>query len=189
VHPGQKIVSLGPTVPHRSLDVNEVYDPKTNKWETRMTMPTARNHAAAGVVNGKIYVIGGRVGSSVITTSSNTNVVEVYDPSTDLWGAAGMRMPTSRSGMGWATYKGKIYIVGGQVYDREVFAVIRAVEAYDPATNSWTILPTMFTARHGVNVAIIGDKLYAIGGHVQAAGTGGEAANTDSNEVYEFPDK
>ena len=45
VHPGQKIVSLGPTVPHRSLDVNEVYDPQTNKWETRMTMPTARNHA------------------------------------------------------------------------------------------------------------------------------------------------
>ena len=38
----------------------------------------------------------------------------------------------------------------------------------------------MFTARHGVNVAIIGDKLYVIGGHVQAAGTGGEAANTDA---------
>lgn len=47
----------------------------------------------------------------------------------------------------------------------------------------------MFTARHGVNVAIIGDKLYAIGGHVQAAGTGGEAANSDANEVYEFADK
>lgn len=189
VHPGQKIVSLGPAVPHRSLDVNEVYDPKTNKWESRMTMPTARNHAAAGVVNGKIYVIGGRVGSSVIITSSNTNVVEVYDPATDLWGAAGMRMPTARSGMGWATSRGKIYIVGGQIYDQQVFAAIRAVEAYDPATNSWSILPTMLTARHGVNVAIIGNRLFAIGGHVQAAGTGGEAANTDSNEVYEFADK
>ncbi len=189
VHPGQKIVSLGPTVPHRSLDTNEVYDPKTNTWATRMTMPTARNHAAAGVVNGKIYVIGGRVGSSVITTSSNTNVVEVYDPAKDLWGAAGLRMPTSRSGMGWATYEGKIYVVGGQIYDREVFGAIRAVEAYDPATNTWSFLPNMFTARHGVNVAIIGDKLYVIGGHVQAAGTGGEAANTDANEVYEFPDK
>lgn len=187
VHPGQKIVALGPTVPHRSLDVNEVYDPATNKWETRMTMPTARNHAAAGVVNGKIYVIGGRVGSSVITTSSNTNVVEVYDPATDLWGAAGLRMPTPRSGMGWATYKGKIYIVGGQMYDEHVFAVIRAVEAYDPATNTWTILPTMQTARHGVNVAAIGNRLYVIGGHIQAAGTGGEDANSDANEVYEFP--
>jgi len=189
VHPGQKIVGLGPTVPHRSLDTNEVYDPATNKWETRMTMPTARNHAAVGVVNAKIYVIGGRVGSSVITTSSNTNVVEVYDPTTDLWGAAGLRMPTPRSGIGWATYKGKIYVAGGQMYDERVFAVIRAVEAYDPATNSWSILPTMPTARHGVNVAVIGNRLYVIGGHIQAAGTGGEAANSDANEVYEFPDK
>ena len=153
-----------------------------------MTMPTARNHAAAGVVNGKIYIIGGRVGSSVITTSSNTNVVEVYDPATNLWGAAGLRMPTSRSGMGWATYKGRIYVVGGQIYDREVFGAIRAVEAYDPATNAWAILPNMFTARHGVNVAIIGDKLYVIGGHVQAAGTGGEPAIPTTTEVYEFAD-
>ena len=186
VHPGQKMVSLGPAVPHRSLDTNEVYDVKTNTWATKMTMPTARNHAAAGVVNGKIYVIGGRVGSSVITTSSNTNVVEVYDPATDLWGAAGLRMPTSRSGMGWATYKGKIYVVGGQVYDREVFACDPRHRSLRSGDETWSFLPNMFTARHGVNVAIIGDKLYAIGGHVQAAGTGGEAANTDSNEVYQF---
>ncbi len=98
-------------------------------------------------------------------------------------------MPTSRSGMGWATYKGQIYVVGARFMTARYSGSIRAVEAYDPATNTWSILPTMFTARHGVNVAIIGDKLFAIGGHVQAAGTGGEAANSDSNEVYEFPDK
>ena len=185
--PGSKEVAIRASTAARSVGTNEVYDPETNKWVTRSSMPTPRNHAFGGAVNGKIYVIGGRVGSSVITTSSNTNVVEVYDPAADLWGAAGMRMPTSRSGMGWATYQNKIYVVGGQIYDRNVFAAIRAVEGYDPATNTWAILPTMFTARHGVNVAIIGNRLYAIGGHVQAAGTGGEAANTDSNEAYEFP--
>ena len=30
-------------------------------------MPTPRNHATAGVVNGKVYVIGGRVGSAFIS--------------------------------------------------------------------------------------------------------------------------
>ena len=60
------------------------------------------------------------------------------------------------------------------------------MEGYDPATNSWTILPKMPPARQGVNVAIIGNRLYAIGGHIQAAGTGGEAANSDANEVYTF---
>jgi N-acetylneuraminic acid mutarotase len=187
VHPGQKIVALGPTVPHRSLDTNEVYDPATNTWATRTTAPTARNHAAIGVVNGKIYIIGGRVGAANTTTASNTNVVEVYDPATDNWGVAGLRMPTPRSGMGWATYKGKIYVAGGEMYNADFFAVIRAVEVYDPATNTWGRLPQMPTARHGVNVAAIGNRLYVIGGHIQGAGTGGEAANSDANEVYTFP--
>jgi N-acetylneuraminic acid mutarotase len=187
VHPGQKVVSLGPTVPHRSLGTNEVYDPATNKWETRTEAPTARNHAAVGVVNGKIYIIGGRVGSAVTTTGSNTNVVEVYDPATDNWGVAGLRMPTPRSGMGWATHNGKIYVAGGEMYNRDFFAVIRAVEVYDPATNTWGRLPPMPTARHGVNVAAIGNRLYVIGGHIQGAGTGGEVANSDVNEVYTFP--
>ena len=187
VHPGQTLVALTPTTPHRSLDTVEVYDPATNKWEARTAAPTARNHAAIGVVNGKIYIIGGRVGSALVTTGSNTNVVEVYDPATDTWGAAGLRMPTARSGMGWAVYNNRIYIAGGEIYDHHVFAAIRAVEAYDPATNTWTSLPTMLTARHGVNAAAIGNRLYVIGGHIQGGGTGGEGAHADYNEVYEFP--
>jgi N-acetylneuraminic acid mutarotase len=189
VHPGHKVVPLGPKVPHRSLSLNDAYDPATNTWESRAPLPTARNHAAIGVVGGKIYVIGGRLASVQVTTGSNTNVVEVYDPAANHWGAVGMRMPTSRSGMGWATHDGKIYVAGGEIYNNSVFAVIRAVEAYDPATNSWSILPTMLTARHGVNVAAIGNRLYVIGGHVTSDGSGGEAADSDANEVYEFPAK
>ena len=49
-------------------------------------MPTPRNHATAGLVNGNIYVIGGRVGAAGITTASNTNVVEQYDWGADSWG-------------------------------------------------------------------------------------------------------
>ena len=38
-HPGQKEdVSISATVPHRSVPTNEVYDPATNTWETRMPM-------------------------------------------------------------------------------------------------------------------------------------------------------
>jgi N-acetylneuraminic acid mutarotase len=189
VHPGQKVVPLGPKVPHRALGLNDAYDPETNTWEARAPMPTARNHAAIGAVDGKIYVIGGMIGSLYVTRGSNTNVVEIYDPATNKWGVAGMRMPTPRSGAGWATHDGKIYVAGGQIYDHDVIAAIRAVEAYDPATNSWSILPTMLTARHGVNVAAIGNRLYVIGGHVQGGGLGGDAANSDANEVYEFPAK
>lgn len=189
VHPGARIVSLEPNVPHRSLTTNEAYDPATNTWQARSPMPTARNHAAAGVVGGRIYVIGGRLGSSRVSAGSNTDVVENYDPATDSWGAVGQRMPTARSGMGWATYRGKVYIAGGEIYDSHMFAAIRAVEAYDPATNQWSILPPMPTARHGVNVAVIGDRLYVIGGHLQGGPIGGEGANSDVNEALELGSK
>jgi hypothetical protein len=41
-------------------------------------------------------------------------------------------MPTARSGGGYATYNGRIYIGGGEWISREVMASFRALEAYDP---------------------------------------------------------
>src|SRR4030095_7887114 len=48
-------------VPARVLATNQVYAPRTNTWANPSPMPTTRNHAFSGVVNGKIYVIGGRL--------------------------------------------------------------------------------------------------------------------------------
>src|SRR5205809_5647416 len=96
-HPGSTEPAVLPTRPHRSVGTVEEYDPATNTWRARSPMPTARNHAAIGVVNNKIYVIGGRVGAAFIGVASNTDVVEEYEPATDQWGAVGARMPTARS--------------------------------------------------------------------------------------------
>src|SRR5258705_470104 len=93
--------------PARVLGVNQVYDPAANTWTTKSAMPTGRNHAFSGVVNGKIYVIGGRIGHGFVTTSSNTDVVEEYDPVKDLWRVAKARMISPRSGGGWATSNGQ----------------------------------------------------------------------------------
>ena len=63
-------------------------------------MSVPRNHAFAGAVNGKIYVIGGRTGHGFILSATNTDVVEEYDPVSDMWSAPKERMPTARSGGG-----------------------------------------------------------------------------------------
>src|SRR6202521_3958772 len=73
--------------PSKVLSTNDVYDPATNKWQSRRPMSVPRNHAFAAAVNGKIYVIGGRTGTAYIMTATNTNVVEEYDPAADRWGA------------------------------------------------------------------------------------------------------
>jgi len=77
---------------------NEMYDPATNTWTSRSAMPTTRNHAFSGVVNGKIYVIGGRLAAGTVAASSPTDVVEEYDPTTNQWGVVKEKMPTPRSG-------------------------------------------------------------------------------------------
>ena len=166
---------------------NEAYDPATNRWESHRAMPTPRNHPAIGVVGGKIYLIGGRLATANVANfvASPTDVVEEYDPATDRWRALA-RMPTARSGHGWATYQGRIYVAGGEVRDYHMDAIMRDVEAFDPAANQWFRLPPMPTARHGVNVAAIGNRLYMVGGHLAFDGTGEHEMDTGIQEVFEF---
>jgi N-acetylneuraminic acid mutarotase len=150
-------------------------------------MPTPRNHPAIGVVGGKIYVIGGRLAAANIggLLSSNTDVVEEYDPAADTWRPM-TKMPTPRSGHGWTTHQGRIYVAGGEYRDYHLDAVLRDLEAFDPAADEWTRLPPMPTARHGVNLAALGNRLHVIGGHLAFAATGGHALDTPLNEVFEF---
>lgn len=186
LHPGSSETALYPTRPHRSVDTVEEYDPQTNRWSARSSMPTARNHAAIGMVNNKIYVIGGRLGSAFIFTASNTNVVEEYDPATDQWGLVKARMPTERSGGAWAVYSGRIYVAGGEHQDSHLMAAFRALEAYDPATNTWTNLPMMPMPRHGLAGAVVGDRLHLVSGDIQSAGITGMRVVTDAHDVFEF---
>ena len=145
--------------PSRVLSVNEVYDPATNKWETRQPMSVPRNHAFGAAVNGKIYVIGGRTGHGFILTATNTDVVEEYDPVSDSWSAPKERMPTARSGGVSGTDGRRIYVAGGEVTTQQLVGAFRAIEAYDPLTNSWITLPPMPMPRHGVAGAVIGNRL------------------------------
>jgi len=171
---------------------NEMYDPATNTWTERSPMPTARNHAFSGMVNGKIYVIGGRIGAGNIPATTNIDVVEEYDPATNLWGVVKDRMPTPRSGGGAATYNGKIYVGGGELQNRQLAAAFRALEAYDPASNTWDVLPSMPSARHGNAMGFIGNKLHVVSGKMEGGGAPDMAGTdhpyaTNSHDVLEIP--
>lgn len=189
MHPGSKETAVHPARPHRALGTNEVYDPKTNTWESRQSMPTARNHAAVGVVNNKIYIIGGRIGAALITRASNTDIVEEYDPATDQWGALKAPMPTPRSAVAWGTYKGKIYVAGGEERVKPWHRTFRAVEAYDPRTNTWSILPPMTFPRHGLAGEIVNGKFHLVSGDAASGGAPGTEIHTDVHEVLDIEAK
>ncbi len=189
-NPGTSDVAVFANRPSRDLGLNEMYDPETNKWTDRAPMPTARNHMYGGTVNGKVYAIGGRLGSAFIGAASNTDVVEEYDPATDQWGAPKMKMPTARSGGGWAIHNGKIYVAGGEVNTLQMAGAFRSLEAYDVATNTWAILPSMPNPRHGVAGAFLGNRLHLVSGKITSGGGGpGLQVASSEHDVMEIPDK
>ena len=123
---------------------------------------------------------------------SPLDTMEAYDPATNLWGVVKDRMPTPRSGGGAATYNGKIYVGGGELQNRQLAAAFRALEAYEPASNTWDVLPSMPSARHGNAMGFIGNKLHVVSGKMEGGGAN-DMAGTDhpyataSHDVLEIP--
>jgi N-acetylneuraminic acid mutarotase len=136
------------------LAVNERYDPTLNSWETLQPKPAAVADVQAAVVGGLIYVPGGR-----LTGGEMTNVLEIYDPQTDLW-TQGASLPAPLSGYALATYEGKIYLFGG--WDGKAY--LDSVFIYDPAQDGWTAGTPMLSARAFTGAAVAGDKIHVFGG-------------------------
>jgi N-acetylneuraminic acid mutarotase len=183
---GPNQTAVHPARPHTSVGIVEEYDPARNTWRARASMPTPRNHATAVAVNGKAYVIGGRVGAAFISGgSSNIGVIEAYDPTTDSWSQGLARMPTARSAGAGGAYGGRVYVTGGEYQDYRMMATLRAFEAYDPATNTWQTLPSLPISRHGLAGAVVGNRLHMVSGDVQSAGTGVHV-DTEQHDAFEF---
>ena len=135
-----------------SADTEE-YDPMTNTWDTtKADVPTARTGLCAGVVDGKIYVIGGQP-----PVSKN----EMYDPATDTW-TPKLDMPTPRRSPTCGVVDGKIYTFGGIPVNGGPCTDV--VEMYDPATDTWTTKAPMPGPRYAHSTAVVNGKIYIFGG-------------------------
>ena len=105
-----------------------------------------------------MHFVGGR-------TSQSSPLPDVwsYDPGADTW-TPRTAMPTGRGGMGCGAIGGKIYTAGGEGNASVSSGVFPDVEAFDPATNTWTKLPDMPNPKHGVGGAVWDGTLYLCGG-------------------------
>jgi len=135
------------------LNTVEAYNPTTNIWTTKESMPTASTGLAAAVVNGRLYAIGGA--NNVIL-----NTVEAYDPATDTWTTVAP-MPTARAFLAVGVVHGILYAVGGE----NGVSYLNTVEAYNPTTNTWSTKASMPTALVDHAVGVVHGILYAVGGY------------------------
>ena len=121
-------------------------------------MPTARAGLATGVIDGKLYAVGG---TRKLFTYLST--LERYDPTTDTWEHLA-NMPTARVGLAAGVLHGKLYVVGGEGVLNNRMRVLPVLERYDPATDTWERLSDMPTARADLAAGVIDGKLYVVGG-------------------------
>ena len=142
---------------------NEVYDPLTDTWENKTSMPTKRQRPKANVVNGKIYLIGGFQYQDLPppNTQIELNVNEAYDPETDSWSTK-TPIPNTPYGPASATINNKIYVISGFHSDLN--------QIYDPESDTWfqgASIPTAVAlAGAGATSGVMAPKrIYVIGGY------------------------
>ena len=91
------------------VGVNEMYNPDTDTWTAKKSMPTPRENFGLATSQNKIYAIGGRLNSYWAVTSVN----EVYDIVTDTWEKKAS-LPSARACVDANVVNGKIYVIGGR---------------------------------------------------------------------------
>jgi len=167
------------------VDTNsvDVFDTKQQTWSSGTSAPTPRNSQAAAVIDGKIYVVGGRQTQKDLDGKMrivNVRTLEVYDPKADQWETKAA-MPLAQGGLAAAAYDGKLYVFGGEQWfpEKKLFS---NAWVYEPEVDRWGPVPDMSMARHGLAAATIGSSIFVFGG----ANKNGVGA-IDNHEVLRIP--
>lgn len=150
---GDRIVAVGGVSESKIVGTSVVYTPETG-WAAGPTMARAREHLAATVDAGRIFVIAGRA------NGENFTDVDSWDGLTPEW----RREPSlndSRGGIAAATVGGRPCVAGGE----EAAGTIASVECL--FASQWRRVGELAVPRHGVAVVAVGEGLHVIGGGAQ----------------------
>jgi N-acetylneuraminic acid mutarotase len=152
----------------------QVYDPATNAWTKGTPMKLAVEGPASAAINGTVYVAGGYAGGKAVAT------LQAYDESTNTWTGLA-KMPTPRFAPAAAVINGILYVVGGAAGNTSTSTPSNALQSYNPATNTWTKLASMPTARGQLAAAALNGEIYAIAGNDGASNNAVEVYNPATN--------
>lgn len=127
----------------------------TTRWERLADAPTARLEVAAAVVDGLIHVAGG-----LDAGGGTTARVEIYDPSRNAW-SAGPDLPIAIHHAMGVAWRGRFVVLGGFTDGGFSQASSRA---FALGEDGWTELPALRRARAAGGAAVVGNRIYVVGG-------------------------
>lgn len=168
---GKKLYVVG-----RGSPATLAYDLSRREWSSTTALssrPFPRDHHAAEVVNGRLYLLGG--------SGDAAGRTQVYDPTSDTW-TIGENMPFVAGSSASASIDGKIYVVGGIVEDE---TTDRAA-VYDPENDEWREISPMPSPRSHAAYGTDGLRLYVFGGRAQRSGDAdGVAGDFADVQIYD----
>jgi non-specific serine/threonine protein kinase len=125
-------------------------------WLSAASAPEPRSEVAAAVIGGEIAVVGG-----LTEDGAPSSRVEAYSPKLDRW----RRLPDLPVGVHHAMIASdstRLYVVGGYGGPLGVGGRLRGAFAFD--RGAWRALPRLSEPRAAGGAAVIGGRLYVVGG-------------------------
>ena len=130
-----------------SLPFLDVYDIATDSWTALSDdAPNVRDHCGGALINGRLCVAGGRLGSALHWPL--VRETDCYDLETGSWSVEAP-LPNRRSGSAYGTScDGKLLVAGGEGNGQ----IWNNFDVFDGT--SWTTLDDMRVGRHGSGLAV-----------------------------------
>lgn len=160
---GGLTVGWGYPAQRRIFDELVRYDPTTNSWGVASRMPAPVCHSGLTVLEGNIWVIGGRAD---LTDREGTydlvplDEVAVFDPATGTW-RSGPRLNTPRTEVVALTAKGRVYAIGGAHRGLGEEA-LSSVETIGPGESAWRFAPELPRPIRQAAGCVLDDVIYVI---------------------------
>uniref|UniRef100_A0A3Q2HNX3 Kelch-like protein 36 n=1 Tax=Equus caballus TaxID=9796 RepID=A0A3Q2HNX3_HORSE len=127
------------------------YDHRTDVWEERRPMTTARGWHSMCSLEDSIYSIGGSDDSIESMERFDVLGVEAYSPQCNQWTrVAPLLHANSESGV--AVWEGRIYILGGYSWENTAFS--KTVQVYDREKDRWSRGTDLPKAIAGVSACV-----------------------------------
>lgn len=152
---GRVYVIAGGPIGQPPTDEVWAYNPQTNTWEQRASLPIAVWSPSAATLNDAIYVAGGQMAGGTVVAN-----LYRYDAAANQWTQLAS-MPTPRHHLALVALDGYLYAVGGR---NSGSFTLDALERYDSDAEQWATLPPMPTGRSGHAAAALDHVLIAFGG-------------------------
>jgi N-acetylneuraminic acid mutarotase len=129
-------------------------------WTAHTALPSARGEFTAGAVGGRLIACGGLQG----IFGTPTERVEAYDVTEGRWvPLAPLPQPLNHHAV--AVIDSTLYVTGGSSgRTLTLGGALPTLYAYDVATDRWTRKADMPAPRWGHGAAVVGGKLYVVGG-------------------------